>query len=97
MSLVPLFITSAFISFINPAASSCPISSPKSLVVISSLDASSFLSSLSSLPVASSKAFITPVKAPVPETPPLSGVIAITFASSTPQVARVLAIIEDVT
>ena len=88
---------SAFTSFTIPVALSCPISFPKSPVVTSSSEANSFFSSSSFSPVASSKAFITPVSAPVPETPPLRGVIAITFASSTPHVASVLAIIEEVT
>jgi len=76
---------------------SCPISSPKSPVITSSSEAISFFVSSRGSPVASSKAFIIPVKAPVPLTPPEIGVIAITFASVIPQVVRVLAIIEEVT
>ena len=91
------FIISVLISLITPVALSCPMFSPKSPVITSSSEAISFFSSSSGLPVASSNAFIIPVKAPVPLTPPERGVIAITFASVIPQVVRVLAIIDEVT
>ena len=57
------FIISVFISLTIPVALSAPISSPKSPVIINSSEASSFLSSSKVSPVASSKAFIIPVKA----------------------------------
>ena len=86
---------SALISFITPVALSCPISSAKSPVVINSLEASSFFSSSSLFPVASSKAFITPVSPPVPDTG--NNEATTTLQESIPDVAKVLAIIELVT
>ena len=71
------------------------MSSPKSPVVINSSDANSFLSSSKFSPDASSKAFITPVKAPVPLTGNTEAIT--TLASVIPAVDNVDATIDEVT
>ena len=95
VSWVPFFIISVLTSLITPVALSWPISSPKSPVVINSSDANSFLSSSSFLPEASSKAFITPVKAPVPLTGNTAAITQLAFCI--PAVERVDATIDEVT
>ena len=76
-------------------ASSEPIESARSPVVISSSIAASFLPSSSFSPLAVSYAIIIPVNAPVPDTS--NGQAAITLQFSIPAVVSVLAIIALVT